>query len=123
MPSSNYPKFDNKIQTQIDQSRMRQAKTRPGIIMSFDMKMNTASVILEDQYSGQIGNILHGVPCPVVVGIQSAAPEPGTPCIVQFRDDNESDPYIISYFDKASVGTSYARNYTANSGIPKFMAR
>ena len=37
--ATNYPKFDNKIQNQIDLSRMRQAKTRPGVIMQFDKKM------------------------------------------------------------------------------------
>ena len=121
--STNYPKFENKIQSQIENSRMRQARGRPGIIMAFDIKSNTASVIIDDQMSGQIGNIVHDVPCPVQVGIQAAAPEPGTRCFVQFRDDNEGSPYVSFYFDEHNVSSSYSRNYSVNSGIPKYMAR
>lgn len=121
--STNYPKFENKLQSQIDNSRMRQAKGRPGIIMSFDMRSNTASIIIDDQMSGQIGNIIHDVPCPIQVGVQSVAPEPGTRCFVQFRDDSEGSPYVSFYFDEHNVSSSYSRNYSVNSGVPKYMAR
>ena len=47
----NYPKFDKKIQDQIDLSEMQKAKTRPGVIMSYSNISNTAVVGLEDQYS------------------------------------------------------------------------
>jgi len=122
MPSK-YPKFDNKIQNQIDQSRMRQAKTRPGVIMSFNMETNTASIILDDQYSGHIGNTLNNVPCPSTPGIQGVAPNPGTRCLVGFRDDNERFAYVITYFDEPGFGSNYMYNYSINTGIPKFMAR
>lgn len=122
MPA-NYPKFDNKIQTQIDQSRMRQSKTRPGVIMSFDIRKNAASVIIDDQYSGQTGNIIHDVPCPMMNGIQTVAPEPGTRCLIGFRDDNEKNAYIISIFEEVGMSSGYMYNYTVNTGIPKFMSR
>jgi len=119
----NYPKFDSKIQSQIDASRLRQSKTRPGLIMQFDRKTNLATVILDDQLSGQIGNIINGVPCPSIMGVQSVAPEPGTRCLVGFRDDNENHAYIISYFDEPNKSSGHMHNYVVNTGIPKFMAR
>jgi hypothetical protein len=121
--ATNYPKFDNKIQNQIDLSRMRQAKTRPGVIMQFDKKSNLATIILDDAYSGQVGNIISSVPCPAIMGVQNVAPEPGTRCLVGFRDDNENKAYVISYFEESNLGSNYSSNYTVNTGIPKFMAR
>lgn len=119
----NYPKFDNKIQNQIDISRMKQSRTRPGVVMQFDKKMNTAVVILDDPLSGQLGNIINNVPCPEIMGIQMVSPGPGTRCLVGFRDDNESSPYIITYFTDPGKNSGYFNNYVANTGIPKFMAR
>jgi hypothetical protein len=119
----NYPKFDGKIQNQIDVSRMRQSKTRPGVVMQFDKKTNTATVILDDQYSKQLGNIVNKVPCPSNPGVQNVAPEPGTRCLIGFRDDNESHPYIISFFEENRLGSNYMSNYVVNTGIPKFMAK
>ncbi len=119
----NYPKFDNKIQSKIDNARMRQSKTRPGVVMKFDPITNSADVILEDQYSGEIGNILSGVPCPTLPGIQTVAPNPGTRCLVGFRDDNERFAYIISLFEEGTLDSNYMYNYTVNTGVPKFMSR
>jgi len=121
--ANNYPKFDNKIQNQIDLSRMRQAKTRPGIIMKFDKRSNRATIILDDAYSGQLGNIINSVPCPAIMGVQNVAPEPGTRCLVGFRDDNENNAYVISYFEENNLSSNYLNNYVVNTGIPKFMAR
>jgi hypothetical protein len=118
-----YPKFDSKIQSRIDASRMRQSKTRPGVIMKFDVTTNTADVILDDAYSGQLGNIISKVPCPMNVGIQTVAPEPGTRCLIGFRDDNENNAYVISYFEEPNLNSNYMYNYSVDSGIPKFLAR
>lgn len=121
--TTNYPKFDHKIKTQIDQSRMVQGKNRPGVVMGFDPRTNSATVILDDHYSTEIGNIIHNVPCPVTPGIQSVSPGPGTRCLVEFRDDNESAAFIVCFFDPPNVSSSFAVNYTVNCGIPKYMAR
>jgi hypothetical protein len=118
-----YPKFDNKIQNQIDASKMRQSKMRPGLIMQFDKKNNSATIILDDAFSGEIGNIVNNVPCPSSMGIQNVAPAPGTRCLVGFRDDNENNAYVVSYFEENNVGSNFLHNYVANTGIPKFMAR
>ncbi len=121
--ANNYPKFDSKIQNQIDLSRMRQAKTRPGVIMKFDKTSNRATVILDDPYSGQLGNVINSVPCPSVMGVQNVSPEPGTRCLIGFRDDNENNAYVISYFEENNLSSNYLNNYVVNTGIPKFMAR
>ncbi len=119
----NYPKFDNKIQNQIDAARLKQSKSRPGLVMKFDRKLNSATVILDDALSGQIGNIIENVPCPSIMGVQSVCPEPGTRCLVGFRDDNENHAYIINYFDDPIRVSPQMPNYVVNTGIPKFMAR
>jgi hypothetical protein len=117
----NYPKFDKKIQEQIDASVIQQAKTRPGTITSFDKRTNTATVVLEAGNSSSIGNVIANVPCPINNGIQSVAPAIGTRCLVQFRDNNEANPYIISYYDDRNINRNFNRNYTVTSGIPRFL--
>jgi hypothetical protein len=119
----NYPKFDNKIQNQIDLSRMRQSKTRPGVVMEFNKKYNVATVILDDSLSSQLGNIVQGVPCPTSMGVQTVAPEPGTRCLIGFRDDNENHPYIINYFNDPGSSSGQLNSYVVNTGIPKYLSR
>lgn len=59
-----YPKFDQKINDQIQSSRMQQAKTRMATVASYDRIKNTINVIMESQYSDTIGNIVGDIPCP-----------------------------------------------------------
>lgn len=118
-----YPKFDSKIQNQIDASKMRQSKIRPGIIMEFEKTTNSATVILDDPYSNQVGNVVGNVPCPSVMGVQNVSPQPGTRCLVGFRDDNENHAYIITFFEENNMSSNYLHNYVVNTGIPKYMSR
>ena len=117
----NYPKFDKKIQDQITASEMQKARTRPGVIMSYDNKNNTAVIILEDQYSESVGNIIKNVVCPSVRGVQTVAPVPGARCLVGFRDNNEARPYIVNYYDDTNSSYNHAYQYKVNTGIPRFM--
>jgi hypothetical protein len=117
----NYPKFDKKIQDQIDLTLSQKQKTRPGIVMSFDSVNNTATVILDGHDTETMGSVVRGVPCPLVKGVQSVAPTIGTRCLVAFRDSNESSPYILSFFEDTTVNPSNIRNYTVKTGIPRFM--
>lgn len=117
----NYPKFDKKIQDQITATEMKKARTRPGVIMSYDNKTNTAVVILEDQYSEGVGNVIKNVACPSMRGIQTVAPVPGARCLVGFRDGNEARPYIVNYYDDTNSGYNHAYQYKVNTGIPRFM--
>lgn len=117
----NYPKFDKKIQDQIDLSSIKSSKTRPGIIMSFDKLANTAVVVLDDQYSGSVGNVINHVHCPFTKGIQGVAPTVGSRCLVGFRDNNEMNPYIINFYDDTESKVNYYHNTVAVTGIPRFM--
>lgn len=117
----NYPKFDKKIQEQIDLTSIKSSKSRPGMIASYDKINNTAVVIMEEQVSEAMGNIIRNVACPVIRGVQSVSPVTGTRCLVAFRDNNEANPYIIGYFEDTNINKSYVSNYIVNTGIPRFM--
>jgi hypothetical protein len=117
----NYPKFDKKIQDQITTTEMQKARTRPGVIMSYDKVTNTAIVVLEDQYSDSVGNVIKNVACPYTRGVQFVSPVPGERCLVGFRDNNEAKPYIINIYQDLGSNANYNYNYTLNTGIPKFM--
>lgn len=117
----NYPKFDKKIQDQLIANEMQKARTRPGVIMSYSKMTNTATVVLEDQYSENIGNVIKNVVCPYTSGVQSVAPTPGSRCLVGFRDNNESKPYIINYYNDTFNNINYRYNNSVNTGIANFM--
>lgn len=120
MPT-NYPKFDKRIQEQIDLTGLQKSKTRPGMITSFDKKTNTATVIMEDYSSESMGNVMTKVPCPVLRGVQSVSPVAGTRCLVAFRDNNESNPYIVNYFEDTNINRVYSSSYIIHTGVPRFM--
>ena len=117
----NYPKLDKKIQDQIDNVSMQKSRTRPGIIVSYNRASSTADVILDEQYSENMGNVLKNVPCPLVKGVQSVSPTLGTRCLIGFRDTNESNPYILNFFDDVATNKFHIRNSVVNTGIPRFM--
>lgn len=117
----NYPKFDKKIQDQIDASSLRSAKTRPGTIMGYDSSTNLATIVLDDQNSGAVGNVIHSVPCPISRGIQLVSPTVGTRCLVGFRDNNESNPYVLNFFDDVTTRTNSMHNAILATGVPRFM--
>lgn len=117
----NYPKFDKKIQDQIDMTNIRAAKTRPGTVMGFDRVNNTATVVMDDQFSDSVGSVVSNIPCPFTRGVQSVSPTIGTRCLVGFRDNNESHAYVINFFDDVPSIANYYRNSMVNTGIPRFM--
>lgn len=116
-----YPKFDDKLNSHINNNQLQQSKTRSGTIMSYSKMTNTAVIVLDDRMTNQIGNIIRDVPCPAVMGVQSVAPIAGTRCVVGFSDANERFPHIVSYTDGTSSLGKYMPNYNVNTGVPKFM--
>jgi hypothetical protein len=62
----NYPKFDQKINDQINNFAMQQPKTRMATVASYDKIGHEVTLILESNYSDTIGNIVTRVPCPMV---------------------------------------------------------
>jgi len=121
MAVNNYPKFDKKINEFIDNKRFTQTRTRPGVVISFDKKKNTANILLEDKMSGDIGNILREVPCPDTQGVQTVAPLAGARCMVGFRDDNERYPYIVSFINDINYQAKNRVHYSVETGIPNFL--
>lgn len=119
----NYPKFDQKIQDQINATNMQTPRTRPGIIASYNKGNNTAVVVLDDHNSELMGRVISDVPCPVTKGVQSVSPTLGTRCLVAFRDNNESQPYILNFFEDTKRNTNYIMNNVVDTGIPRFMVR
>lgn len=116
-----YPKFDQKINNLIQDSKFQESKTRPGTIIEYDKMSNTATVILDEKRGGTVGDIVNRVPCPFNYGIQGVAPHAGTKCVVAFRNDSERDPYIVSIIAEAFDTVKTIRNNSVNTGIPKFM--
>jgi hypothetical protein len=62
----NYPKFDQKINDQINNFKMQQPKTRMATVASYNKITHQVTLILDSHYSDAIGNIISGVPCPMV---------------------------------------------------------
>lgn len=116
-----YPRFDKKIQDQIDSTRLKESRTRPGVVMSFDKINNTATVVVDDPHSGKPGQVLNNVPCPITKGVQNVAPFVGTRCLVGFRNTHETDAYILNFFDDVKSSTFYNRNYSVETGIPRYL--
>lgn len=117
----NYPKFDKKIQEHIENYNFQQPKTRSGLITSFDIKTGTASVMLDNPHTGEIGSILNNVPYPSTEGVQTVAPLLGTRCIVAFRGRNESEPYVLSVYDSPNNMLKRHSKNNVRTGIPRFM--
>lgn len=117
----NYPKFDQKINDQINAHKFQQSKPRPGTVMSYDQRTNTATILIDEKYSDTIGDMVANVPCPFYYGVQTVAPAPGTRCYVAFRDSSEKEPYIINYFNDENSGFKNVVQNSVNTGIPKFM--
>jgi len=117
----NYPKFDQKINDQILGSKLQQSRPRPATIMTYNIDNNTATIILDEKFSNNIGAMIANVPCPFFYGVQTVSPTPGTRCFVSFRDDVEKEPYIVSYFNDDNSGFKNVVNNSVDTGVPKFM--
>lgn len=119
----NYPKFDKKIQDQIDLTNLKASRTRPGTIMNFNRTTNTATIVLDEQFSDSTGNVVTNVLCPVTRGIQTVSPVIGSRCLVGFRDNTETTPYIINFFEDTVSKSHFLNNYTVRTGIPRYMVK
>jgi hypothetical protein len=117
----NYPKFEKRITDKIEDNKFTSTKNRPGTIMMYDSIKNTATVLIDEKFSDNIGTLLPNVKCPFVYGVQTVAPSPGTRCMVGFRDEHEDSAYVLMYFN---VGHSHKniRNSILDTCVPKFMA-
>lgn len=60
----NYPKFDQKINDQINNSRMQRAKTRMATVVQYDSSSHQVTLVMDSHHSESIGNIVSNVNCP-----------------------------------------------------------
>lgn len=118
-----YPKFDNHIDERVRQrENTLPGPGRWGIISSYDQYTNTATVILASPDSDGVGDIVPNVQCPVYMGIQLAAPEPGRPCWVVFvGSKNDSRPIITNYFNFDYAKRDFYRHSDARHGVSQYM--
>lgn len=115
------PKYRQHLQQSIQQANSELAKPRYGIIVGYDYKTNTASVLLSSPDSDSPGDIIRNVMCPSIRGIQGVAPSPGYPCWVAFKGDREKFPVILTYFNHNYERYDYNNQYDAINYTPKFM--
>lgn len=114
------PKFDQHIDNLMRQATQERAHPRYGVVMSYDSSDNTATVLLSAPDSDSMGDIISNVPCPVYMGVQNVAPEPGRPCWVAFKGHNDRSPIITHFFNHAFKQYDNVRQNTAKTSIPNF---
>ena len=102
-------------------SSPQRATQRVGVIMSYDMFTNTATVVITGENTDAIDEILRNVPCPVYMGIQTVAPEPGRPCMVIFRNGAMTNPLITHYYNHSYERFDYPRLNSAAYSLPTYM--
>lgn len=44
-----YPKFDQRLNSHLENQRMQQSRTRLGTVMSYDKMTNTVTVVMDDK--------------------------------------------------------------------------
>jgi hypothetical protein len=117
-----YPKFEKAIREKVVDTAADQSYTAGyGIILDYDTTYNTATIMMSDKGSDGVGEMLTDVPCPTFIGLQLAAPEPGRPCWVNFKDNNQQFPVVTHYFNPAYNKIDYAKQTTASNTMPRFI--
>lgn len=117
-----YPKFDAKLKQNVIQPQAKQkALSGYGMIAQYDPKTNTALVVMATRGSDDPGEVFKNVPCPVIMGANFTAPEPGRPCWVDFKDDNHGFPFVTAYFNSNYASIDYSRQTNAADNTPKYI--
>ena len=109
------------VQTQIQKSRANSPSGVLGVIASYDRYENTATVIVSASDTDAVEEILYKVPCPVLLGIQSVAPDPGRPCYVVFKGGNRSQALITHFYNHNYSEYDYGRQTQADIAIPSYL--
>lgn len=113
------------IQNQIRQAALRERAQHPsgvlGVVISYDSESNTATVVVSSADSDDIEEIIYKVPCPVLLGIQSVAPEPGRPCYVIFKGGNRSQALISHFYNHLYNDKDYVIQSRADMAMPSYL--
>lgn len=94
-----------------------------GVIASYDRYTNTATVITTKADTDEVEEILKNVPCPVLLGIQAAAPDPGMPCYVIFKGGNRTQALISHYYNHKYDEYNYGPQTKADIDIPSYLSK
>lgn len=114
-------KTSEQINEHFDQAFYRKANGRIGTIASYNPYENTASVIISSEQSNDVDEVLTNVPCPVTMGVQSVAPEPGRPCYVIFKNGSVTQPLILAFWNHRYSQFDYDRQTKALNSVPSFL--
>jgi hypothetical protein len=115
------PKLDKYLADAMLRDRHSRPRDRLGIIADYDPVKNTATVIMTDNFSDRLSEVIANVPCPTTIGVQSAAPEQGRGVWVAFDGPSARSPYIVSFTNLDYPKYDYIRQTKADTGVPRFM--
>lgn len=116
---------DNEIAKKIHETISADRAQKPngvlGVISSYDRYTHTATVIASRPDTDEVEEILQNVPCPVLLGVQAVAPEPGRPCYVVFKGGNRTQALITHYYNHRYDQYDYSRQTKADVAIPSYL--
>lgn len=113
--------LNNTIQSKIAASQASTTGMRIGVITSYNDFANTATVLISAADSDEIDEVLTDVPCPVYMGVQGVAPEPGRMCVVVFKNGSITQPLIVNFFNQSYKKFDYLRHNKAGYTLPQYM--
>jgi hypothetical protein len=117
-----YPKFEERLKDKlINPAAMQRERPGYGMVIDHDRAQNTATVLMAQPGSDQPGEYFTNVPCPIIMGVQMVAPEPGRPCWVVFKDGAENAPYISHYFNPSHEKNDFHQQYDVVNEIPRYI--
>ena len=118
---NNKKELDRSIAEVLRQERSQRPPGVLGVISSYDRYTNTATVIVSRPDTDEVEEILRKVPCPVLLGIQAVAPEPGRPCYVIFKGGNKTQALISHYYNHRYEDYDYEKQSPAHVSIPSYL--
>lgn len=101
--------------------RTRNASGTVGVIQSYNTETNTATVLISSPDSDVPNDLMTNVICPITLGVQNVAPEPGRPCWVVLKGGmNDRKAMISHYFNHNFSAFDYGKQYQARASVPRY---
>lgn len=119
---SKFPKFEDKLKDRVlTPEGLKQRQPAMGVVVGYDEKTHTATVMASRPDSDQVGQIFQGVPCPIVPGVQQTAPAPGSLCWLLWRTPTTPAPMISHFFNNDFYDAEHQSQYSVKNDIPRFL--
>jgi hypothetical protein len=116
---------DKELNACVNEAILRDKAQKPlgvlGVISSYDRYTHTCTVIVSRPDTDEVEEILRNVPCPVLLGVQAVAPEPGRPCYVVYKGGNKSQALITHFYNHRYSEYDYSRQTRAEVAIPSYL--